>query len=252
VIESGLHLLCGILSDSCLSTSVAVPEVMSAGSNRRRINDIDCPRLLILLPVTRDGLRIDDDTCVLTSTVVYDGFGVHLLCEFPDGYHVTSAPGYRLRRPREFVERYAAHVSLVIGLLARLASSSAVSSEYAVRTRAVVRLAAAVISDLAVRYPSLKAASTVDQQSSTEQLVSAVDESAVTTRLRRDDLRHFLRLCDDRADSFGPLLRLAYDRISDDVGAHAHWLCADHFRLMCGGVVPAKNSNKNFIDACMY
>lgn len=192
---------------------------------------------------------LDADLRILTSTVVYDGYAVHLLCEFPDGYHLTSAPGYRLRRPREFIERYGGHVNVVLRLLARLAASSAVSSEYVVRTRAIIRLAEALVSDLACRFSAIKP--TV-ANISTEQLVSAVDQSAAATQLGRDDLRRFLRLADDRADSFGPLHRLLYDGISQDGGAHALWMCADHFRLMCGNFVPAKNLNKSFIDACMY
>jgi len=228
---------------------------MSAGS-RRHVNDVDvdCPRLFILLPVSKDGLTFTDDVRVYTSTLVYDGYAVHLLCEFPDGYHLTSAPGYRLRRPREFIERYAGHVTAVLGLLSRLATSSAVSHDYTVRTRAIIRLSEALLSDLTARFPAaVKPTSTTPgEHTSTEQLDCAVDQSAARTPLRRDDLRRFLRLADDRADAFGPLHRLLYDSISQHGGAHALWLCADHFRLMCGGDVPAKNSNKNFIDACMY
>jgi len=43
-----------------------------------------------------------------------------------------------------------------------------------------------------------------------------------------------------------------YDSIGDDGDAHALWLCADHFRIMCGGAMPARNSNKTLIDTCMY
>ena len=220
---------------------------MSAGSrSRRRLND--CPRLFIVLPVSADGLMVDDDMRVLTSTLVYDGYAVHLLCEFPDGYHLTSAPGYRLHRPREFTERYASHCVKVLGLLAGLAASSAVSAEYAVRTRAVLRLADSSLYDLTARYPAVKPTTLHAADTSTEQL----DQSASATRLRRDDLRRSLRLADDRADTFGPLHRLLYDSISDDGDAHALWLCADHFRIMCGGAMPARNSNKTLIDACMY
>jgi len=253
VTGSSTHLLCGILSDSYLST--AEVHIISAGCrSRRRTSDVDqdCPRLFVLLPVNNDGLTFNDNLRVLTSTVVYDGYAVHLLCEFPDGYHLTSSPGYRLRRPREFAERYGGHVSVVLGLLARLAGSPAVSMEYTVRTRAVIRVAGALLSDLAGRFTTVKPATAVSAQSSTEQLVCAVDQSASTARLRRDDLRRFLHLADDCVDSFGPLHRLQYDAISEDGSAHALWLCADHFRLMCEGVVPAKNLNKHFIDACMY
>ena len=256
VIANVAHLLRGILSDSCLSTTVKSEIVtVSAGSrSRQRVSDIDvdCPRLFMLLPVSRDGLTIDNDVRVRTSTLVFDGYAVHLLCEFPDGYHLTSAPGYRLRRPRQFVERYGGHASVVLRLLARLAASSAVSTEFAIRTRAVCRLADALLSDVAARYPAVKPSGAVDSHMTTEQLVCAVDRSAAVTPLRRDDLRRCLRLADDRADTFGPLHRLLYDGISDDGGAHALWLCADHFRFMCEDVVPAKSTNMNFIDACMY
>ena len=252
---SSTHLLCGILSDSYLSSDVAAEVgIMSAGSrSRRHANDVDvdCPRLFILLAVNKDGLTLDDNLRIFTSTVVYDGYAVHLLCEFPDGYHLTSSHGYRLRRPRDFIDRYGGHVTVVLGLLARLAASSAVSNEYAVRTRAVVRLADALMSDLAGRFPDVKPTAAVRAHSSTEQLVSAVDQSAAATRLRRDDLRRFLRLADDGADSFGPLRRLKYDAISERASTHALWLCADHFRLMCGDA-PAKNLNKHLTDACMY
>jgi len=79
-----------------------------------------------------------------------------------------------------------------------------------------------------------------------------LDQSAAAARLRRDDLRRVLRLADNHPDSFGPLHRLLYDGISQDGGAHALWLCAEHFRLMCGSVLPDKKSDKDMIDAFMY
>ena len=253
VTGTSTDLLRGTLSVSYLSTAVAAEVVtMSAGPRSRRHSsdvDTDCPRLFILLPVKKDGLTLDDELRILTSTVVYDGYAVHLLCEFPDGYHLTSAPGYRLRRPREFIERYGHHLDVVLALLTSLAASSAVSVEYAARTRAVIRLADALISDLACRLRSTKPAGT---HTSIEQLVCAVDQSATETPLRRDDLRRCLRLADDRADSFGPLHRLLYDGVSKDAGAHALWLCDDHFRLMCGGVGSTKNSYVNLTDAGIY
>jgi len=237
------------------------PEILalSAGSrSRRRIgddDDVDCPRLFIVLPVNRDGLTVDDGVRIVTSTLLFDGCAVHLLCEFPDGYHVTSAPGYRLRRPGEFVERYGGHVTLVLGLLARLAASSAVSLEYAVRTRAVCRLANTLMSDLVTRYPAVKRSHAVAAAAHTT-ADDQLHQSAAALPRRRADLRRRLRLADEHADTFGPLHRLRYDRISDDSAdggtAHALWLCADHFRLMSGDVAPAKNSNKNFVDAFMY
>ena len=171
---------------------------------------MDCPRLFVVLPVNGDGLTLNDDVRLLTSTLLLDGCAVHLLCEFPDGYHVTSAPGYRLRRPAEFMERYGGHVAVVVGLLTRLAASSAVSTEYAVRTRAVCRLADAFMTDLAARYrlAAVKRSSVAAADTTTDQL----HRSATAAPLRRDQLRRCLRLADDDADTFGPLHRLRYDR----------------------------------------
>lgn len=162
MIESSAHLLRGIL-DAAVSyplPSSVMPEVRlsvssSAGSRSRHI-DTDCPRLFVVLPVSTDALTLNGQLRVCTSTVLQDGYALHLLCEFPDAYHLTSAPGYRLRRPRQFVERYAGHVNVVLRLLTTLATSPAVTQDYAARTRALVGLADAVVTDLAARYPATK------------------------------------------------------------------------------------------------
>jgi len=168
VTGSSTDLLRGILAaesyQSPASVSAAAAEVglgvtaSASGSrpHRRHVVDVDtdCPRLFVVLPVSSDPLTLNDELRISTSTVLYDGYALHLLCEFPDGYHLTSAPGYRLRRPRQFIERYAGHVDVVLRLLATLATSPAVSLNYAARTRAVVRLADALVTDLASRYPA--------------------------------------------------------------------------------------------------
>lgn len=116
----------------------------------------DCPHLFILLPVNRDGLSFDSDQRLYASTLVPDGYAVHLLCEFPDGYHVTYEPGYRLRNPRDFVRRYGGHVVSTLRLLVKLANSTVVSAECAARSRAVAKTADALIKDLTTRFPTLK------------------------------------------------------------------------------------------------
>jgi len=242
------HLLRGILTDSCVSTPPALP--VSAGGRCLSVDSgAHCPRLLVVLPVSADALTLDADVRVPTSTLLLDGCAAHLLCEFPDAYHLTTSPGYRLRRPGEFVGRYAAHLASVVGLLVRLAASPAVSADYAARTRAVCRLADALLRDVVARYSSSGLVPT--PRPLVGPAVERLAQSASGVPLRRDDLRRCLRLADDRADTFGPLHRLLYDGIGQDGGAHALWLCTEHFRLLCGGDVPANNSNKNLVDEAL-
>jgi len=118
----------------------------------------DCPSLFILLPVNRDGLSFDSQLHLYTSSLVPDGYAVHLLCEFPDGYHVTCEPGYRLRNPREFIRRHGSHVVSTLRLLGRLGNSSVVTAQYAMRMKAVARTADSLIKDLVTRFPTLKTA----------------------------------------------------------------------------------------------
>ena len=117
---------------------------------------MECPRMFILLPVSRDGLSFESDLRLYTSTLVPDGYAVHLLCEFPDGYHVTCEPGYRLRNPRDFIRSYGSHVVTTLRLLTRLANSTVASPQYSAKSRAVAKTADALIKDLINRFPVLK------------------------------------------------------------------------------------------------
>ena len=123
------------------------------------IDDLSqCPGLFILLPVNRDGLSFDRQLRLYASTLVPDGHAVHLVCEFPDGYHVTREPGYRVRNARDFMRRYGVHVVGTLRLLSRLVNSTVVSAQYAATTRAVAKTADILIRDLTSRFPSLKSA----------------------------------------------------------------------------------------------
>ena len=140
----------------------------------------------------------------------------------------------------EFVRCYGNHAVNVLRLLA-LVSRSTVSPQYAVRTRAVMTTVDDVIHDLTSKFCGL----IKDSPSSTgtglkksggggggggvggegrsaEELSLAVDTSA--RKIKREDLRRAFHVV-DRPDSFGPLLRLEYEKQS-------LWLCREHFRQM--------------------
>ena len=61
-----------------------------------------------------------------------------------------------MRNAREFVRLYATNIVSTLALLSRLVDSSAVSTQLAARTRAVVGKADSLLGDLAARFPVLK------------------------------------------------------------------------------------------------
>ena len=203
----------GVVNDSCLPTSTLRPK-----SDRDRYDFSGCPRMFIMLPVNRDGLSFDSDLRLFASSLVYDGFAGHLLCEFPDGYHLTQAPGYRLRQPVEFMREHGALVLAVLRLLRHVAGST-VSPQYATRTRAVTKTIDALLGDMRTRFPGVREPAA---GLSPDELVALVRR--VGRRVTRDQLRRFFHVTDS-PDAFGPLRRLYY-------GDHVMWLCNEHFRQM--------------------
>lgn len=171
-----------------------------------------------MLPVNREGLSFDRDLRLFASSLVYDGFAGHLLCEFPDGYHLTQAPGYRLRQPVEFMREYGVHVLAVLRLLRHVAGST-VSPQYATRTRAVTKTIDALLRDMSTRFPGVR---------DTGAGLSPDDVIALVQRggrlVTREQLRRYFHVTDS-PDAFGPLRRLYY-------GDQAMWLCNEHLRQM--------------------
>lgn len=205
--------LTGDVNDSCLPTATLRPK-----SNRDRYDFSGCPRMFIMLPVNRDGLSFDRDLRLFASSLVHDGFAGHLLCEFPDGYHLTQAPGYRLRQPVEFMREYGVHVLAVLRLLRHVAGST-VSPQYATRTRAVTKTIDALLRDMSARFPGVRDAGA---GLSPDDVIALVQRGG--RRVTREHLRRFFHVTDS-PDAFGPLRRLHY-------GDQVMWLCNEHFRQM--------------------
>lgn len=202
-----------------LSGTVDPPQSDSPRTTPRRdVNRIDysgCPRLFVVLPVSQDGTTISRDLTLFSSSLVFDGYAAHFLCEFPHGYHVAASPGFRLANPKEFMRVHGSRVLAILRLLSRTSGSSVSTSSVRVDGATVDSL----VRDLTTRFPVVKD-TTVSM--TTDGLRRYVDED--DGRIRRDELRKMLRLV-DQADCFGPLVRFSYrDRFI--------WLCHGHYRQM--------------------
>ena len=67
-----------------------------------RMEDAVCPKFFIMLPVNKKSLSLSNRILSLLK----DGWAVHLLCEYPEGSHLTDSPGLRLSNPKDFVHKY--------------------------------------------------------------------------------------------------------------------------------------------------
>ena len=81
------------------------------------LDDKECPRLFAILPVNKDALPLMDR---VVYTMLKEGSGVHLMCETPDGPHFASAPGLRLSKPKEFLEKHGPRVYKVLRYISML------------------------------------------------------------------------------------------------------------------------------------
>jgi len=200
-------ILCGSISNSCLPLATIRPKLA-----RQKFDYSSCPRLFIMLPVNKDGITFDNDFKLYTSSLMFDGYAVHLLCEFPDGYHVTRSPGYRLKDPKDFMKKCGAHVIDVFRLLESIAGSS-VSPQYRQQTNAVTNIIANLIKEYMQKFPECK----VKQR-------EALNTVNLNPAITCDELRHHLHIT-VRPYNFGPLKRLKY-------GENILWLCNEHYRQM--------------------
>ena len=212
VIPDAKALLCGNVSESCLPNATVRPK-----SARDKFDFTGCPKLFIPLPVNKDGLSFDKDLRLFVSSLVFDGYAAHLLCEFPDGYHITRAPGYRLKNPKDFMRSYGSHCLSVLRLLHHVAESS-VSPQYAGHTKAITNTVSELIKDLGTKFPGIK----MDTNEKPESLISQINDRG--KKFKREDLKKHLHIS-DRPGVFGPLRRLKY-------GDHMLWLCNEHYRQM--------------------
>ncbi len=182
-----------------------------------RLDFSGCPQLLIMLPVNKDGLSFDSELKLFVSSLLFDGYAVHMVCEMPDGYHLTRNPGYRLRKPKEFMQEFGSHVIAVLRLLSHVAESSVVSLDYSTHTKAISTTVDEIVTDYKAKFPGCK---DIVREVGPEGLLNAVHQRGA--RIRREQLRGMLSLM-DRPDSFGPLRRIRYND-------QTMWLCQEHYR----------------------
>ena len=211
-LPSAASVLLGNIDESCMPYMT----IKNRSPNDRQ-DYSGCPKLFVMLPVNRDGLIISPSTTMYTSSLLFDGFAVHLMCEFPDGYHLTQAPGYRLKDPREFVELYGSHVISVLRLLGYMTDSSVVSLSS--QTKAISKVVKELIDDLLSRFSEIE---DISSDSTPEELINQINDRG--HRFSRQELRNCMHVMDKPA-SFGPLRRL---KLPDQT----LWVCNDHYRQL--------------------
>ena len=98
--------------------TLTIPDMESLD---RYLNDRECPKLFMILPVNARSLGWKD---FFVTSFIQEGYAVHLICEWPHGWHFLSAPGYFLKKPKPFVKKYGSRmlvllkvISMAIGVL---------------------------------------------------------------------------------------------------------------------------------------
>lgn len=206
-------LLIGDIHESCMPYATVKPK-----AHRERMDFMGCPKLFIALPVNQDGLTFDSRSRLFASSVLIDGYAVHLVCEFPDGYHLTGFPGYRLKNPKDFMTAYGNHVVSVMRMLVNMVHSSVITGGMSSKAHSLN----SVINDLVKDYKTKFGIKDSTSSMSLEELVRHVLETAA--RFSRKDLRSHLNVMDKPA-VFGPLRRLTYKN-------NILWLCNEHYRQL--------------------
>jgi hypothetical protein len=193
-------------------------QVISVRQQLESLDDRECPRLFVVLPINKDGLTLTERIKLWVSSVLFDGYAVHLLCEFPGGYHFTKSPGYRLNKPREFMEIYGDHVITLlqlIGIVGRSTNVPTIIEDALDMSYAVSDL----IEDYRYNFPG---AITVGSITDADVALRLLEENA--TSFNRTRLRQFLNVM-DRPRCFGYLWRLVYkNKIT--------WLCEKHYKQL--------------------
>ena len=203
-------ILLGMVNESCMPYGTIRP------ITQRQIPDFSgCPRLFIVLPVNKDGLTFDNENKMFVSSILYDGFGVHLLCEFPDGYHLCGTPGYRLNKPKEFMTIFGSHVIDVLRLLCYMAEST-VSPQYASSTKDISKRINDLIKDIKSNFSHVKE----KPRAENDTLMDNIKRRS--SSFDRSKLKEFLHVVDKPAN-FGPLRRVNYHD-------QTLWLCNTHFK----------------------
>ncbi|XP_074662515.1 uncharacterized protein LOC141915032 [Tubulanus polymorphus] len=211
-LSSAAGLLTGKILDSYLPR-------LDLTKHMEAMDDRECPKLFVVLPVNRDGLSLGEKIKLWASSLLFDGFAVHLLCEFPGGFHFTKSPGYRLNRAGEFMQFYGNHVVSIlymIGLFARASGNYTTIVEDATEMSDTID---ELIEDYRIRFPT-----DVNTTDITDPDIAMriVNENARS--FSRSRLRHFLNVI-DKPGSFGSLWRLPYKN-------QILWLCPEHYKRL--------------------
>ena len=184
------------------------------------MNDYECPKLFLMMPVNLHGVGIRE---FYTLSYLKEGYSVHLLCEFPECWHFLSSPGYRLNRPKDFVRRYGRRLQTLLRVLAKL--------EVPARLAGLVSETANNLADLCEAME--KMATDLDEHLSdfTEQWSNFKTERSLDDDIRflksndgmnRREFRKFLNKADED-QRFG-------DLIPTFVGGNVLWLCEMHHK----------------------
>lgn len=214
ILPDNTKMLMGVVHDSCVPN--ATIRVKSA---KEKADYSGCPKLFIVLPVNNEGVSFDRNLRLFVNSLVMDGYAAHLLCEMPDGYHLTRAPGYRLRKPKLFMQQFGSHVVNVLRLLSHSAKLSVVSPQHSQHSLAVTGTIDELLNDIKHKFSFIK-----EVHSSSKMDVLVNDINSKGKKFKRDDLKVHLGIT-DKADIFGPLRRLKY-------GDKVLWLCNEHYKQL--------------------
>ncbi len=207
-------ILLGNIRESCMSYATIRPK-----THRDMMDYSGCPKLFIMLPVNKDGVSFDNELKLFASSLLFDGYSVHMLCEFPDGYHITRAPGFRLKKPKDFMKIYGNHVIAILRMLSHMVQSSVISLEYSGQNKSISRIIDDVVKDYRTKFPTV---SDVSPEVTPMDLVAQIFQRG--EGFDRDTLKKLLHVV-DKPDAFGPLRRLRYYD-------QTLWLCNEHYRQL--------------------
>ena len=79
-----------------------------------RYNDKECPKLFMIFPLNARSLGWGD---FFVTSFIKEGYGVHLICEYPDGWHFLSTPGYFLKKRKPFIKKYGPRMQVLLKVI---------------------------------------------------------------------------------------------------------------------------------------
>ncbi|XP_028513033.1 uncharacterized protein LOC114574493 [Exaiptasia diaphana] len=184
------------------------------------MEDYHCPKLFVVLPINIKCSSLKDR---FVYSYLKDGYAVHLLCECPDQWHFVNSPGFRIAKPKEFLEKYGKHLCTVMKAIGKLGTPlrAAAAAEPLCKTGAAVASGASSIAkelegflfNAFEKYPQLNPASYRD-----------LEDLRMPKGLQRSELAKFLETVVNGRE-FGPLMFTYVDKSGEWL-----WLCEEHNR----------------------